>query len=233
MNDLLFEYMNRRVSGDPLLNLKPIAFGPVITISRQTGCGAESIAHELCVELNKQKLLGNKHNEWKYISKEILQRTAEELNLDPNFLHHVIADKNRGIMDQIVEALSTHAHKSDQKILKTIQAVIRQFACKGNAVIIGRGGARICSDIRRSVHIRLEAPEEWRIDALAKKMDFSKDFAAEYVRSHDAQRELFKTKVYGKSLSNLLYDVVINRSRFTEKEIVEIIIQLGKTKGIF
>ena len=44
---------------------------------------------------------------------------------------------------------------------------------------------------------------------------------------------MFKSKVYGKSLTNLLYDVVINRSRFTEKEIVEIIIQLGKTKGIF
>jgi len=233
MNYLLFEYMNRLVSGDPLLNLKPAAFGPVITISRQTGCDAESIAHELCAELNKQQLLGNKHAEWKYISKEILQRTAEELNLDPNFLHHVIADKNRGIMDQIVEALSNHSHKSDQKILKTIQDVILQFAIRGNAVIIGRGGAGICSDIKRSVHIRLEAPEEWRIAVLAKKMDFSKDFTAGYVRSHDEQRELFKTKVYGKIIPNLLYDVVINRSRFTDKEIVEIIIQLGKTKGIF
>ena len=185
MNDLLFEYMNRRITGDPLLNLKPSAFGPVITISRQTGCDAQGIAFELCAELNQRKLPGEKHNEWRYVSKEILQQSAEELNLDPQFLHHVIADKNRGIMDQIVEAFSSHSHKSDQKILKTIQDVIHQFAYKGNAIIIGRGGAGICADIKRSVHIRLEAPIEWRIGAFADKFNYSRDFAAEFVHIHD------------------------------------------------
>ncbi len=232
MENSLFEYMNRRIGGGfvPAGTLRDP--GPVITISRQTGCGASRIAWAICEELNKRKLPVKNERRWSFISREILQQSAEELHLDPVSLKQVISDKDRGIMDQIVAALSTHSHKSDQKILKTVQEVIRKFGTNGNVVIVGRGGAGICRDIKRSLHIRIEAPEEWRIDEIARRLDFSKTFATEYVRKHDSERELLVTKILGRKPENSSFDLEINRSRFTEKELVDSIIQVASIKGL-
>lgn len=230
MENRLFEYMNKRIGGNfiPSNIIKEV--GPVITISRQTGCGARGIAWEICEELNKPSVKTD--GKWKYISREILQESAEQLNLDPEALKNVIDDKNRGIMDQIVGALSTHSHKSDQKIMKTVQDVIRQFANNGNVIIIGRGGASICHDIKQSLHIKLVAPEAWRIAEIARRLDFSKAYAIEYVKKRDVERELLITKLLGKKPDSSAYDVELNRSRFTEKELADAIIQIALIKGL-
>jgi cytidylate kinase len=232
MENRLFEYMNKRIGGDftPSLIIKDP--GPVITISRQTGCGARGIAWAICDELNKRKTAVKTEGNWRYINREILQESAEQLNLDTRALKSVIDDKNRGIMDEIVGALSTHSHKSDQKILKTVQDVIRQFAINGKVIIIGRGGANICKDIKLALHIKLVAPEDWRISEIARRLDFSKAYATEYVKKRDVERELLVTKLFGKKPDSSMYDIEINRSRFTEKELADAIIQLALIKGL-
>ena len=232
MENRLFEYMNKRIGGDFISARTITEPGPVITISRQTGCGARGIAWAICEELNKKHPSVKPGGTWRYISREILQESAEQLNLDPAALKNVIDDKNRGMMDQIVGALSTHSHKSDQKIMKTVQDVIRQFANKGNVIIIGRGGASICHDIRLSLHIKLVAPEDWRIAEIARRLDFSKAYATEYVKKRDAERELLITKLLGKKPDSSAYDVEINSSRFSEKEVSDAIIQLALIKGL-
>ncbi len=232
MENRLFEYMNRRVGGDFIPTRTHTTPGPVITISRQTGCGARGIAWTICDELNKLKPTIKPEGSWRYINREILQQSAEQLNLDTNVLKSVIDDKDRGIMDEIVGALSTHSHKSDQKILKTVHDVIRQFAVNGKVIIIGRGGANICSDIRQSLHIRLVAPLDWRISEIARRLDFSKAFATEYVKKRDVERDLLMTRLFGKKPDSSMYDFEINRFRFSEKEIAEAIIQLSVIKGL-
>lgn len=233
MENRLFEYMNRRIGGDFIPTRTITDHGPVITISRQTGCGGSRIAWAICEEINKNKpSIKADGRKWSFISREILQQSAEQLNLDPKALQLVISDKNRGIMDQIVGALSSHSHKSDQKILKTVHEVIRKFGTNGNVIIVGRGGASICRDIKRSLHIRIEAPEEWRIAEIAKRLDFSKAYAKEYIRKQDAERELLVTKLLGRKPDITAFDVIINCSHFTEKELVDSIMQLATVKGL-
>ncbi len=236
MENRLFEYMNKRIGGDINILRTVTEPGPVITISRQTGCGARGIAWAICEELNKRnpsvKPEGNKEGKWRFISREILQESAEQLNLDPAALKNVIDDKNRGMMDQIVGALSQHSHKSDQKILNTVHDVIRQFANNGKVIIIGRGGASICHDINLSLHVRLVAPEDWRIAEIARRLDFSKAYATEYVHKRDEERQLLITRLLGKKPDSSAYDAELNRSRFTEKELADAIIQLALIKGL-
>ena len=232
MENRLFEYMNRRIGGEFMPSRSITEPGPVITISRQTGCGARGIAWVICEEFNKRKPTVKTEGNWRYINREILQESAEQLNLDPAALKSVIDDKTRGIMDEIVGALSTHSHKSDQKILKTIQDVIRQFAVNGKVIIIGRGGANICRDMKLALHIKLVAPEDWRISEIARRLNFSKAYATEYVRKRDVERELLVTKLFGKKPDSSAYDIEINRSRFTEKELADAIIQLALIKGL-
>jgi cytidylate kinase len=224
--------MNRRIGSNFIPSNTVKDPGPVITISRQTGCGARGIAWEICEELNKRNLSIKTDGKWKFISREILQESAEQLNLDTSALKSVIDDKNRGMMDQIVGALSTRSHKSDQKIMKTVQDVMRQFGNNGKVIIIGRGGASICNDIRLSLHVRLVAPEDWRISEIARRLEFSKAYATEYVRKRDVERELLVTRLLGRKPDSSAYDAEMNRSRFTEKELADVIVQLALIKGL-
>lgn len=232
MEDRLFEYMNRRIGGNYTPSRPLAESGPVITISRQTGCGAKGIAFAICDELNNRRPNGKYEGNWRFINSEILKEAAEELNLDPVALKNVIDDNSRNIMNEIVEALSTHSHKSDQKILKTVHDVIRHFALNGKVIIIGRGGASICSDIKKALHIKLVAPIDWRVSEIMRRMDLSKADATDYIEKSDEERTLMNVKILGKDFHKPVYDVEIERSRFTEKELADVIMQIAIIKGL-
>lgn len=232
MADILLEYMLNRFRENQNIPVERKEAGPVITISRETGCGANEIAEALVHRLNEVAENAGKKAGWRWIDRQILEKSAEELNLDPTRIHKVLTDHERGTVDQIVEALSGHTHKSDIKIRKTLLDIIRQFAEQGNVVIIGRGGATISHDIVKSLHIRFEAPLLWRTEAFMKKFTYSREFAKEFIKKTDAERDLFNNKLTGEKSFNLLYDCIINRSRFTTAEIIEIVMKMATLKGI-
>jgi cytidylate kinase len=232
MENLLYEYMSQRfLSGRDLTRI-PRDSGPVITISRQAGCGATRLAHELCKKFNTDTPATSLQVPWQFVNHEILEKSAEKLNLEPGKLDRVITDKERGIMDQIVEALSTHSHKSDHKIMKTMQEVIRQIAEQGRVIIVGRGGAVVSQHIPRALHLRLEAPLEWRVEQIIKKLEYSRDYARDYILKLDEQREMYVKKMAGGSENHYLYHAVINPSRYTEAELMNLIMHMAKLNDI-
>jgi len=230
MSDLLLNYMNRRLAEKPLSEeFNP---GPVITISRECGCGARNIAKELALQLSKKTITGGVKIEWRWIDKEILEQSATKLNLEPSLVKRVFADKERGTIDEILSALSSRSFKTDKKIRNTTIDVIRAFAIEGHVIIIGRGGVAASRDIRRSLHVRFEAPEEWRIEAMMHLRPFTHPGAKLYIREQDELRNRFRDKVLCDKSCNLLYDIIINRSRFSEPEIVRLIMEMAEAKGI-
>lgn len=231
MENLFLKYMSKRLELVAAPKREKHELGPVITISRQTGCGASGIAYRLSEALNQMGLVSEK-NPWNYINREILETSAEKLNLEPHKLRKVLTDKERGIMDEIVEAFSQHSHVSDIKIMKTIQEVIRQFAEQGNIIVVGRGGAVITHDIIKSLHIRLEAPQEWRLEVIMKRLSFSKEFALKYIQQNDEERSRYALKML-KGKPSMVYDMVINKSRFSDEQVVELIVQAAKIKNLF
>lgn len=233
MENLLYEYMSQRFLSGRDLSGMPSDFGPVITISRQAGCGASKLAHELCKRFSADTRMSGLQEPWQFINHEILEKSAEKLNLEPGKLDRVITDKERGIMDQIVEALSSHSHKSDQKIMKTMQEVIRQIAEQGRVIIVGRGGAVVSQHIRRALHLRLEAPLEWRMEQVVKKLEYSREYAREYILKLDEQREMYVKKMAQGSENHYLYHAILNPSRYSESEILDLIMNMAALKNIY
>jgi cytidylate kinase len=232
MENLLYEYMSKRFNAELEYRQKPTDLGPVITISRQAGCGASKLAHDICQVMNTGNQQAGKPGLWRFINHEILEESASQLNLDPAKLNRVITDSERGMMDQIVEALSSHSHKSDKKIMKTLQDVIRQFAEQGYVVIVGRGGAVLGQDIAHSLHVRLEAPIEWRVDSVMKKLEYSRQYSMEYIKKMDEQRAMYVKKMAEGSKNHSLYDVILDPSRFNNSQMVDIICKMAMVRGI-
>jgi len=232
MPDLLSEYMLRRIGEMREINEKRNDPGPVITFSRETGCNASAVAHDLSIKLNGHAAQFNMRGGWQYINREILEKSAEKLHLDTSHIKKVLSDKDRGVMDEVVEALSGKRHMSDLKIKKTTQDVLKEFAERGNVILVGRGGVISCRHIRRSVHIRFEAPLEWRINEIMTRFGYDKKFAREFVLKSDKEREQMIGCLTGEKTCNTLFDLIVNSSRFNKEQMTELIFQLVLTKDI-
>jgi cytidylate kinase len=207
------------------------AQGPVITISRQTGCPAKNIAKKLTEMLtDKMEVKGNKA-QWKMITKEIISESAKALDVDPVRIKFILDCEEKGFLDEIVASHLSKYYKSDRKIRSTIVRVIRNIACEGHVVIIGRGGVTITHSIPKSLHISLEAPIEWRVERITIKQNLSVNEAKKYVMDIDKKRMQFRESFEGKNNDYTWFDLTFNCMTLSEDEIVSIITRTAEIRN--
>ncbi len=224
-NDLL-KYMSERYHRE---NLKAKTAGPVITVSREYGCPAKSVAKKLTsalTELNRKK----DKPEWRWISKEILHEVAKELEMDPSNIKYVFDYKKKGLIDDILSSHLNKYYKSDRRIRNTIAKVIRNISYDGNVVIVGRGGVAITKDIPKSLHINLEAPIEWRALRVSEKNCMSLEDAREFAIDIDKKRKEFREFFEGKNTDYTRFDISFNCMTLSVEEIVDAIVDLSKLR---
>ncbi len=226
----LLTYLTHHYYKNAAIKTEP---GPVITISRECGCPAKTVAAKL-TELINQKLLAKSIKEqWKWISKEILSEAAKELSLQPEEISYVFDYEQKSILEDI---FSSHSHKyyqSDRKIRQTIGNVIRSFAVQGNVIIVGRGGVVIAKDIPHSLHINLEAPLEWRTIRNAEKHHLSLEDARKMAIDIDKKRKEFREYFVGKNTDYTRFDLSINCMTLSVDEISELILKLAEIRKLF
>ena len=224
----LSKYKNDWYKEDSAKRIYP---GPVITISRELGCPAKTIACLLADELNKTPSNKAKDFAWRWISKEILSESAKELKVDCDQIEHIFEYKNRNVLEELLLAQSKDYYKSDLKIRTTIAKVIRAFATNGNAIIVGRGGVAITRDIPKSLHIMLEAPLEWRAVRTAAKHEMTLEQARNYAQSIDKKRKQFRDYFQGKGNDYTRFDIKFNCMTLEPEVIVKIIIGAMKSRS--
>ena len=232
MSDILFNYLNRRLheAEDKNSNLKEP--GPVVTISRQSGCSARRLTERLVEELNKRRKADESSREWDYVNKELLQKAARELDVKPSEIAYVFKYQERNALGDIFASYANKYYKSDRKIRKTIADVIRSIAMEGNIIVIGRGGVVLTKDIMKSLHVSLEAPLEWRSLMISERYDLSFADARKSIIEMDKKRQKFRESFEGRNTDYTWFDVTFNRMSLTENEIIETIIKMMETKNL-
>jgi len=219
----LIKYMSDRLQEERRAHGK---LGPVLTISRLYGCPAKKIAKILIDELTEKMLVkGYKNIQWKLITKEIMSESARELEMDPSKIKYIFDYEQKGLIDDIFSAHLNKYYKSDRKIRNTVGRVIRNIACEGHAVIVGRGGVAITRDIPLSLHVNLEAPLEWRVLRVSEKQCFSLEEAEKYIIDVDKKRKQFREYFEGKNTDYTQFDLTFNCMTLSVDEIVRIIIK--------
>jgi cytidylate kinase len=204
--------------------------GPVITIARDFGCPGRKIAARLTNHLNQLKDSRSKDIRWRWISKEILAESARELEMDPADIKYVFKYEKKTVFDDILSSHSRKYYKSDRKIRKTVARVIRNIASEGNVVILGRGGVAITKDIERSLHIKLEAPLEWRTLRASEKYCLSLDEAKKRAIQIDKKRQEFRNYFHGTGSDYTRFDVRYNSMSLSMDDIVRSIVSLLKSR---
>jgi cytidylate kinase len=199
--------------------------GPYISISRDFGCMANVIAQNLSSELTRRNRQKGIKKDWKWINKVILEEAAKALDLSPSKIEYVFQSQRKTMMDEIVSAMSARYYKSDKKIRKTITEVIRSIVITGNIIIVGRGGVAFKKDNPRSLHIKLIAPIEWRVDRISKNYQKTKKEALKYILEIDQERKYLIDSFMGFDTDDSVFDMIFNRQTMDDNIITSLIIQ--------
>lgn len=227
MENILLKYMSGRLSEEQHNHDKQL---PIITISREYGCYASEIATLLSEELNKRHKPKENTKKWTAISKEILEKAAEDMRQHPHKISHVFGAEDTSILVDIINSFSPASNVSDTKIKKTITNIVRAYANEGNVIIVGRAGCVITKEFSKTLHVRISAPLEWRIKHIANFYQLSVPKAKAKIAENDKRRHAFMSYFQGSKPDIELFDVVFNRKTLTSQEIVDAIIRLLESK---
>ena len=98
-----------------------------------------------------------------------------------------------------------------------------KFATEGYSIIVGRDGHMIAKDIKKSIHIRMVAPMEYRIKNIIQNNHLSRLKAIEFINKVEKEREAFRNSIRPKWMQEELFDITINLEAFSDDEVLQII----------
>jgi cytidylate kinase len=221
-----FDYFDERYR-QTVLNKPASQDGPVITISRQTGCDARIVAEYVVEYLN------NNYGEpkWKWVDKDIIYKIAAELNTDSQRVESFYKGTELSNLSEMIMAFSG-SFVTDSRVKKAIRDVVLSMCKEGHIVLVGRGGVSIAREMDNALHIRLVAPLYWRVENVMKKKNMNIEAAEEYVVDNDEKRfNLIQIFLDKKSLNlDYLFDATINREFFGIPETAELIVSMYDKK---
>ena len=204
---------------------RPVVPGPVITISRAYGCDEHELVKSLIKRLNQLRDSGLKSHTWKYINKEIIEESAKQLKMQAYDLENRVMVHHEPQSDWFAN-FDTHPKHSDTEIIDTIKDMITTYAKKGNVIIIGRGGIGVVKSMPNSLHIRLNAPLDYRIGLISRQMNMNPMDAEEMIRSIDNQRRKWSEHLVERPIEDGVFDLIFNTERLSVEEMTDQIVNL-------
>ncbi len=195
----------------------------VITISRQFGAGGLTLGKQLA------DLMG-----YTFIDEEIIQAISKKARVSEDWvqsiekeaggkLHQFISNLiPRGLMDRLLD--DQRGYIDEEIYINLLDQIIRQFAEKGECIILGRGGQYILHDHPDTLHILLIADLEDRIAFMQTHYKLEQNKAAQVVSAEEKRRinlyRKFKRSDYDQPEH---YHLTLNMSRLSLERAAEIV----------
>ncbi len=116
--------------------------------------------------------------------------------------------------------------KACQAYCRAVELVMKEWAAKGNVVIVGRAGQVILRDQPGVLHVRVVAPLEVRAERIARAHAISLESARAQIEASDKFRRHYLKRFYHVLWDDPdLYDLVVNTGRMTPAAAAEMIIE--------
>ena len=205
--DYFAKYRAYFVSQKDRAPLAGAAHLPFVTLSRQAGAGADTVARLLAEKLNAS--LPKDAQPWTVFDKNLIEKVLEDAELPQEIAKHVQEDKDTTVQAIVGELLGLHP--SMWTIFHHTSDTILKLARLGRCIIVGRGAEIITAKLKAGVHIRLVAPESVRLAYLKKHFGLDDKAAAKYLHEHDEGRRCYVKTNFEKDIEDpLLYHAVLN-----------------------
>lgn len=194
--------------------------GPAVTVSTQTGAGADEVAKHLAAVLESREAPG--HAPWTVFDRQLVETALEEHHLPASLAKLMPEDRRSYIFDVIDEMIGLRP-PSWEVIPKIIQSV-RHLADTGHVILVGRAAAIITGRMPNVFHVRLIASLPKRIERVQKLENLSPKDAAKFIAASDHGRGRYVRAHFRKQIDDdLQYDLVLNTDRIPLREAAELI----------
>ncbi len=208
---------------------------PVITIARQYGAGASTVARLVAAELGAE-----------LIDKELIAEVARRAEVAPSL---VAAEDERPVsmLARVVDSFGPlaagagliweppypdPAYDPHRTLVELTRRVILEVARSGNAVVVGRGASVVLRDRRDTTHVFLYADEGIRVETVKARETVSESVARRRMREMDANRAAYLRQVYGVNWRDpLLYTIMLNTGALGYARTAELILAAARRGG--
>lgn len=194
----------------------------VVTISNQYGTGALEVARRVA------RALG-----YAYVDRQLPVVVAKRLRVRPEAVE-ANEDASPTIGERFLTGLeratpelaaASTVEDFDEELLRAVQEAVREYAGRGNAVIVGRGASAILGRSPEVLRVFLQAPREWRIAHICESTGASREIAESELDRVDRARTEYLRQWYGLAFGDSRnYDLCIDASRFTPAQCADLIV---------
>lgn len=193
-----WDLQRRTTEGAAMSTLGHLSEGPWISVSKQWGSGGVDFARQLAGELG-----------WQVFDKEILAAIAQHTDSREVILSH-LDEQAIGSVNDYISQLVVPDDPGRLAYVEEMVRVVWGLAKQGSAIILGRG-ANWFLDPRFGLRLRIVAPMERRVAAVARELDLPIARAERRVRAYDAGQAAFIRQVFDRNIDDPLgYDLVLN-----------------------
>jgi len=215
---------HKRLSEQEIIRIRKKNPGPCLTISRQSGIDTIKLCKNLVQELKLYY-----PSEWCFFDKDLISKVINDHSL-PERIQKFLGEERIPFLSQMLNEL-LGIHPPMMELMHKLTSTIYHIAELGYAVIIGRGSNIITSNLKNSYHIRLIAPAENRMQNLIRSGNLSRDEANKILLKEDEVRRDFLYRNFRQNIDDPnLYHQIINCSKFTCEELVNVIVDGVKNK---
>jgi hypothetical protein len=194
--------------------------GPCVTISRETGAGADKVCEAL-IEFF-QVFSESNSIPWTAFDRNLIERILEDHHLPNKLSQYFVEDKLSELKSMVNELLGIHPHVG--VLIHTTSRTILQLAQKGNVIIAGRAANIVTGPLKNTFHVRLVAPFEQRVQHIEVIYSLNRKDAIEYIKKEDLARKNYVKSYFNKNIEDpLLYHMVINTGQVPYKKAARMI----------
>jgi len=197
---------------------------PSITISRESGAGASTVAQMVVQHLNAIKTPTGNAVPWTVFDKNLAKEVIVEHKLPLELEKFMVEDARLPVQSVVEELLGLHS-TSSSLVQQTTKTILR-LASLGRVVIVGRGAEVATQLLPYVLHVRLLAPLSKRINQAAQFYGLSPNGATQKVSEEDEARSSYLRRYFNADSDNpFFYHLILNTAKTGFAEAAELIVQ--------
>ena len=193
-----------------------------ITISREYGCSACTIAQEMVELLNSADRAPEPP--WAAYERQVLDRVMQDMGLSSHLARTLTDDAQKVMTDILKTAFSNLPPQV--AVYQKLAETIRLLAANGNVIIVGRASNVITRGMVGGFHVMIVAPMDYKVYNVMKFKNLKKKEAEQLVIDNTVRRINYIKEYVDFDVSDPHnYDLVINLAHTTPRGAARLIIQ--------
>jgi cytidylate kinase len=204
---------------------------PFITISREPGVDTTELIDALLRALSQQTT-GRDERPWSVWDGELVGKVAADHKLSSRLIESLEVT-DRSWLTDLLTSLTYGDDADETKVYHRVAQTIRVLAQAGRVIIVGRGSVFITRDMPAGLHVRVVAPQNYRVLRVAHEHHLGAEAAAAHLRELERRRDAFHKRHWRKTSTDPdTFDVTLNAAHLDASVMAEAIVPLLRARAL-